>query len=89
MEDMLMNVRLRRSDDGFTMVMAVIITAIVFSLGGTWLAYADHESSLSAHDRRRQHAIDAANAGLVVADAALARNKDYTGTIAATEFTGG
>ncbi len=85
-----MSVRLRRSDDGFTMVMAVIITAIVFALGGTWLAYADHENNASAHDRRRQHAIDAANAGLVVADAALARNSDYTGTgTIATDFTGG
>ena len=85
-----MSVRLRRSDDGFTMVMAVIITAIVFALGGTWLAYADHENSASAHDRRRQHAIDAANAGLVVADAALARNSDYAGTgTIATDFTGG
>ena len=83
-----MSVRLHRSDDGFTMVMAVIIAAIVFSLGGTWLAYADHENSASAHDRRRQHAIDAANAGLVVADAALARNSDYAGAIA-TDFTGG
>ena len=83
-----MSVRLHRSDDGFTMVMAVIIAAIVFSLGGTWLAYADHENSASAHDRRRQHAIDAANAGLVVADAALARNSDYAGSIA-TDFTGG
>ena len=83
-----MRTRRDRSDDGFTMVMAVVITAIVFALGGTWLAYADHENGASAHDGRRQHAIDAANAGLVVADAALARNSAYAGA-AATNFSGG
>ncbi|MGD9701841.1 MAG: hypothetical protein AB7Q42_18585 [Acidimicrobiia bacterium] len=83
-----MKAPLARPDDGFTLVMAVLITAIVFSLGATWLSYADHQNSASAYDRRRQQAIDAANAGLVVADAALARNSAYAGT-AATDFAGG
>jgi hypothetical protein len=77
-----------RSDDGFTLVMAVLVTVVVFSLGGTWLAYADHENDASAYDRRRQQSIDAANAGLVVADAALSRNSAYTGAIV-TNFAGG
>ena len=77
-----------RPDDGFTLVMAVIVTAVVFTLGASWLAYSDHENDASAYDRRRQQAIDAANAGLVVADAALARNGGYSGT-SITDFSGG
>jgi hypothetical protein len=66
----------------------VIVTAVVFTLGASWLAYSDHENDASAYDRRRQQAIDAANAGLVVADAALARNGGYAGTTL-TAFSGG
>lgn len=77
-----------RRDDGFTMVMSVTLSAIVFILGATWVAYANHESSASSYDRRRQQAIDAANAGLVVADAALSRNAAYAG-VGVTSFPGG
>jgi hypothetical protein len=73
---------------GITMVVTMIILFVVFALGAVWLGYADHAGSSAAHDRRRQQAVDAANAGLVVADAALARNSAYPG-VDVTGFPGG
>jgi hypothetical protein len=62
--------------------------AIVFSLGAVWLSFADHANSAARYARARQRAVDAANAGLVIADAALARNNGYSG-VALTSFSGG
>jgi len=70
------------------MVMSVMLSAVVFMLGATWVAYATHESSSSSYDRRRQQAVDAANAGLVAADAALSRNAAHAG-VGVTSFPGG
>lgn len=88
MAELLRRLRTRRNDDGFTLVMSVMLTAVVFTLGATWVVYANHESSSSSYDRRRQQAIDAANAGWVVADAALSRSSTYTG-VAVTAFASG
>src|SRR5439155_14160615 len=77
-----------RGENGSSLVMAVAVMLIVFTLGAVWLALADHQSGASVHDRDRQRAIDAANAGLVVAASALATNPSYTGT-AVTAFPGG
>lgn len=78
----------RGDDDGFTLVMTVLVVGVVFSLGATWVMYADHESASSSFDRRRQQAIDAANAGWVAADSALSRNSAYSGA-GVTSFSGG
>jgi hypothetical protein len=68
--------------------MSVMLSAVVFMLGASWLAYATHESSSSSYDRRRQQAVDAANAGLVAADAALSRSAAHAG-VGVTSFPGG
>ncbi len=62
------------------MVMAVIITAVVFTLGAVWVSFAEHATNSSRYARHREQAVDAAHAGLAVAAAALSRNGAYTGT---------
>lgn len=77
-----------RRDAGSALVMAVLVSVVVFVLGAMWMSIASHESSASNTDRRRQHAIDAAMAGLVVADSELSRNAAYTGS-GVVAFVGG
>ena len=50
--------------------------------------WSSHESSASTNDRQRQQAVDAALAGLVVADSALSRNASYAGS-GLVAFAGG
>ena len=88
MEGMLRCQRSRSRDRGSALVMAVIISVIVFALGGLLLALVSHESAASNVDRRRQQAIDAAFAGLVVANSALTRNSAFA-TTGLVPFTGG
>jgi Tfp pilus assembly protein PilX len=78
----------RRGEEGASLVMALAITLTVFILGGVWLRSADHQSSASVRDRDRQRAVDAANAGLVVAASKLAASAAYSGT-PVTTFAGG
>jgi Tfp pilus assembly protein PilX len=59
-------------DGGASLVMALAVVLIVFTLGGGWLAWADHQTDASRHDRDRQRAIDAANAGLAAAQVTMA-----------------
>lgn len=68
--------------------MAVLVSVVAFVLGAMWMSIASHESSASNTDRRRQHAIDAAMAGLVLADSELTRNAAYTGS-GVVPFVGG
>lgn len=80
----------KRSADerGMTMALTMTVMFIVFALGAAWLAVAEHAVFSARYDRARQRAVDAANAGLVTASAALARNSSYAGA-ALTSFSGG
>lgn len=62
-----------RRDCGAAMVMAVTISAVTFGLAVVMLSFANHQSTASNQDRLRQQAIDAASAGLVVADSLLTK----------------
>lgn len=70
------------------MVMAVIIAVVAFALAGVLLSFADRQSSASSFDSQRQHAIDAAMAGSVVANSALASNAAYGGSGLASHVGG-
>lgn len=71
----------RRTDDrGSTLLMSVIISVVGFALAGVLLSFANRQSSASNLDRHRQHAIDAAMAGSVVANSALTSNAAYLGS---------
>jgi hypothetical protein len=67
-------------DVGAAMVIAAIVATIAMALGGVMLSQANRENSSSNNDRMRQHAIDAAMAGAVVAASALANDPTYAGT---------
>lgn len=62
-----------RRDRGAAMVMAVTVSAVTFGLAAVLLSFANHQSTASNQDRLRQQAIDAASAGLVVADSLLTK----------------
>ena len=62
-----------RHDRGAAMVMALTVSAVSFGLAAVMLSFANHQSSASNQDRLRQQAIDAASAGLVVADSLLTK----------------
>ena len=64
-------------DRGSALVMAAIVSVVVFGLSAVMLSAANHQSSASNGDRVRQQAIDAASSGLVVAASALTRDPDY------------
>jgi hypothetical protein len=68
--------------------MAVIVSVVAFALAGVLLSFANRQSSASNLDRHRQHAIDAAMAGSVVANSALTSNASYSGSGLVT-FAGG
>ncbi len=76
------------SDRGSALVMAAIISVVVFALAGVLLSFANRESTASNHDRQRQQAIDAAMAGSVVANSALTTNASFTGS-GLVAFAGG
>ena len=78
----------RTRDRGSALVMAAIVSVIVFALGAGMVALAAHQSNASNNDRRRQQAVDAALSGLVVADSALSRNAAYAGS-GLQPFSGG
>lgn len=78
----------RTDDRGSMLVMSVIISVVGFALAGVLLSFANKESSASNLDRHRQHAIDAAMAGSVVANSALTSNAAYLGSGLVT-YTGG
>jgi hypothetical protein len=78
----------KSSDRGAALVMAAIISVVVMALAGVTLSFANRENSSSNNDRHRQHAIDAAMAASVVADAALANDAAYAGFGLASFGTG-
>ncbi|MPY94525.1 MAG: hypothetical protein GEV08_16140 [Acidimicrobiia bacterium] len=77
-----------RGEEGVAMVIAVVITAVVFTLGAVWVTFAEHAASSSRYARHREQAIDAAHAGLAAAAAALSRDSAHGG-VALTDFPGG
>ena len=56
--------RIDQEDRGLAMVTAVLVTAIVLSLGAVAVELSVHNSSSSSLDRKRTQAIDASEAGL-------------------------
>lgn len=72
--------RRKPPDKGAAMVMAALVSTVVLALAVVMLSFADRESSSSNNDRQRQHAIDAAMAGSVVAASALAGDPAFAGT---------
>lgn len=68
----------RPSDRGSALVMAAIVSVVVMALAGVVLSFADRQSSASNSDRQRQHAIDAASAGLVNAASRLTTDDELT-----------
>ena len=56
--------RIHQEDRGLDMVTAVLVTAIVLSLGAVATELSIHNSSSSSLDRKRTQAIDASEAGL-------------------------
>ncbi len=73
----------RHGDRGSALVMAAIISVVVFALGGVLFSFANRQSSASNSDRQRQQAIDAASAGLVDAASKLTTDSapgSYSGT---------
>jgi Tfp pilus assembly protein PilV len=84
-----MRVNHTSSDRGSALVMAVIVSVVVLGLSGVLLTFANHQSSSSNSDRQRQQAIDAAMAGLVVADSALTTGGAYADSGVLKSFPGG
>ena len=72
--------RRARARQGAALVAALIIVLVVFALGAAWLQLADHQSGASTYDVNRQHAIDAADAGLATAVAALTTQPTLRGS---------
>src|SRR3954468_3241747 len=85
----LLNRGLASGEEGAALVVALAVVLIVFALGAAWLALADHQSGVSTYDINRQHAIDAADAGLASAVAALNVQRSYTGTPSVTAVSNG
>lgn len=56
--------RSRSDERGVGMVMAILITAIIFSLTALWNGMADHQVQRSTHERNSEQATHAAEAGL-------------------------
>jgi hypothetical protein len=68
------------TDRGSVLVMAAIISVVVFALAAVMLSLTDRENSASNADRHRQNAIDAAMSGAVFANSALTNNAAYSGS---------
>ena len=79
----------RARDRGSAMVMAAIVSTVVFALAGVLLSFANHQSSASRTDGQRERAIDGAMAGLAVANLALTTNKGYVGSSTPVTFVSG
>lgn len=70
---------LQQSDAGVGLVMALIVSFIVFSLGAVWVATSTHELDQVTHNRHRTEAFNAAEAGARRAMAELQNNNDADG----------
>ena len=70
----------RSSDRGSALVMAAIVSVVVFALAAVVLSFANRQSYASNLDRQRQQAVDAAAAGLVAAASAMTADGSYVGS---------
>ena len=71
-------VRHQKRDRGSALVMAAIVSVVVFALAGVLLSFATRQNTASNQDRQRQQAIDAASAGLADAASALTTDAGLT-----------
>lgn len=69
-----------RDERGASVVTALMIALIVFAMGGLWTNVGVHQVSLSSHDRMREQALHAAEAGINEAISTLAGDLQYAGT---------
>lgn len=73
--------RRRLADErGTGVVTALSISLAVFALGSVWVSVAVHQVESSAHERRREQAVNAAEAGINLALSQLAGDHDWAGT---------
>jgi hypothetical protein len=75
--------RLHRDEQGVTLVAAILVAVAVFSVAGVMTAVASHSIDGSANDRRREQALNAADAGVNLAMSHLAADPSYTGAATA------
>lgn len=69
-------------EQGVGMVTALMVALVVFALGAVWTTVGLHQVESSAHERRREQALHAAEAGINVAISRLATDPGYLGTSA-------
>lgn len=72
-------VRRARAEDGVGVPTALLVAVTVFLLGATWTQLGLHSASISTHDKGREQALNAAEAGLNQAMSRLTLDKDYAG----------
>lgn len=72
--------RRRAADEqGVGVATAVFVALIVFALGATWAQLGIHNVQLSSHERSREQALDAAEAGINAAMSQLTTDTGYAG----------
>lgn len=75
-----------RREDGVGVPTALFVALAVFTLGATWTQIGIHDVTLSTHERAREQALNAAEAGINSAMSALTVDANYTtgtGTLSA------
>lgn len=68
------------NEHGFGVPTALFVALIVFALGATWAQVGVHDATLSVHERTREQAVNAAEAGVNAAMNQLTLDPDYAGT---------
>jgi hypothetical protein len=71
--------RVGADERGMSMIIALIVTFAVFSLGAVWVGAGLHQNDQSATTRRREQSAAAAEAGLNLAMSHLTADPAYTG----------
>ena len=74
---------------GASIVTALMVALVVFALGSLWTGVGVHQTSISAHQRKDEQALHAAEAGVNAAISALAGNLHYAGTTGAVPLADG
>lgn len=72
--------RLVRDERGIGIVTALSLAVIVFTAGATWVNVAVHQVESSSHEKKREQALHAAEAGLGYAIGHLSGDLHYSGT---------
>jgi hypothetical protein len=73
-DHMLIVSRIRRDERGVGVVLALMVTLVVFATGAMWAQHAVHQAEGSGAERSREQAIAAAEAGLNAAMSRLSQN---------------